>query len=154
MYRSIVVGTDGSETANIAVSRALELARLTGATVHLVHAFQPLTKTHVAAASVNAGPAIDVQQINEGMEVAARALLDDISRGTAHAEIDLQVHARPGDPADALIDAAREFRADLLVVGNRGMSGVRRFVLGSVPNKVSHHSPCSLLIVDTSAGEE
>jgi nucleotide-binding universal stress UspA family protein len=44
---------------------------------------------------------------------------------------------------------AENVGADLVVVGNRGMSGVRRFVLGSVPNKVSHHSPCNLLIVDT-----
>jgi nucleotide-binding universal stress UspA family protein len=62
-------------------------------------------------------------------------------------EIDRQT--RPGDPADTLIGAAKEFGADLIVVGNRGMSGVRRFVLGSVPNKVAHHCTCALLIVDT-----
>ena len=57
----------------------------------------------------------------------------------------------PGDPADALIGAAQDIGADLIVVGSRGMSGMRRFILGSVPNRVSHHCPCSLLIVDTSA---
>ena len=55
-----------------------------------------------------------------------------------------------GDAADALIRVATNARADLIVVGNRGMAGARRFVLGSVPNKVSHHCPSSLLIVDTS----
>jgi nucleotide-binding universal stress UspA family protein len=57
-----------------------------------------------------------------------------------------------GDPADAIIKAAEALHADLIVVGNRGMTGVRRFVLGSVPSKVAHHCPCSLLIVDTDRG--
>ena len=59
------------------------------------------------------------------------------------------MHSRPTDAATALIDIAEEVGADLLVIGNRGMSGARRFILGSVPNKISHHAPCSLLIVDT-----
>jgi nucleotide-binding universal stress UspA family protein len=65
--------------------------------------------------------------------------------------VKVEIHAVPGEPADALIGVAKEVGADLLVVGNRGMSGARRFVLGSVPNKVSHHSPCNLLVVDTTS---
>ena len=61
-----------------------------------------------------------------------------------------ETHNVGGDPADALMRVATDTGADLLVVGNRGMAGARRFVLGSVPNKVSHHCPASLLIVDTS----
>ena len=61
-------------------------------------------------------------------------------------------HCIPGDAADALLTVAKDTGCDLLVVGNRGMTGVRRFVLGSVPNKLSHNSPASLLIVDTSTG--
>jgi nucleotide-binding universal stress UspA family protein len=48
-----------------------------------------------------------------------------------------------------LVELAEHLKADLLIVGNRGMTGVRRFMLGSVPNKVAHHAPCSVLIVDT-----
>jgi len=66
------------------------------------------------------------------------------------AGVKVETHEVPGDASDALLDVAEQVGADLLVVGNRGMSGVRRFVLGSVPNKVSHHCPSSLLIVDTS----
>jgi nucleotide-binding universal stress UspA family protein len=65
--------------------------------------------------------------------------------------VNCETHQLPGDAADALLDVAEQVGADLLVVGNRGMTGARRFVLGSVPNEVSHHSPCSLLIVDTRA---
>ena len=58
-------------------------------------------------------------------------------------------HARQGDPADAIIDVAEQNRSDLIVVGNKGMTGAKRFFLGAVPNKISHHAPCSVLIVRT-----
>ena len=58
-------------------------------------------------------------------------------------------YAREGDPADAILDVAEETNADLIVVGNKGMTGAKRFLLGSVPNKVSHHAPCSVLIIRT-----
>jgi nucleotide-binding universal stress UspA family protein len=63
---------------------------------------------------------------------------------------EVSTFARQGDAADAIIDVAEEQRAELIVVGNKGMSGARRFLLGSVPNRVSHHAPCSVLIVRTS----
>jgi nucleotide-binding universal stress UspA family protein len=65
------------------------------------------------------------------------------------AGLDVETFAREGDPADAILDVAEERDADLIVVGNKGMTGARRFLLGSVPNKVSHHAPCSVLIVRT-----
>ena len=60
----------------------------------------------------------------------------------------IETHARFGSPAEVLCDIAAHLQADLIVVGNKGMQGGRRF-LGSVPNTVSHHAPCSVLIVDT-----
>ena len=65
------------------------------------------------------------------------------------AGVDVEIYARQGDPADAILDVAEETKADLIVVGNKGMTGARRFLLGSVPNKVSHHAPCSVLIIRT-----
>ena len=61
----------------------------------------------------------------------------------------LQTHHREGDPASALVAAARDLAVDCIVVGNKGMTGARRFVLGSVPNKVSHNAPCDVLIAAT-----
>ncbi len=152
MYNAIVVGTDGSETAGVAVERAIGLAQLTGATLHVVHAYQAMSKSHVGGTSASGGPRINVASVNA--EIAAVA--DDVCGGAAtaaeRAGVKFETHALPGDPADALITAATKVGADLVVVGNRGMSGKRRHVLGSVPNKVSHHCPCSLLIVDTSGG--
>jgi nucleotide-binding universal stress UspA family protein len=78
------------------------------------------------------------------------ALLDEArDRATRAGVSAVQTEARQGDAADAILDVAEEQRADLIVVGNKGMTGAKRFLLGSVPNKVSHHAPCSVLIVRT-----
>jgi nucleotide-binding universal stress UspA family protein len=82
---------------------------------------------------------------------------EDVDKTLAAAEeqlkeaaVDVAVFARQGDPADAILDVAEEQDADLIIVGNKGMTGAKRFLLGSVPNKVSHHAPCSVMIIRTS----
>jgi nucleotide-binding universal stress UspA family protein len=65
------------------------------------------------------------------------------------AGVPCQIYARQGDPADAILDVAEEQGADLIIVGNKGMTGAKRFLLGSVPNKISHHAPCNVLIIRT-----
>jgi nucleotide-binding universal stress UspA family protein len=65
------------------------------------------------------------------------------------AGLEVEVFAREGDPADSILDVAEEKQADVVVVGNKGMTGAKRFLLGSVPNKVSHHAPCSVIIIRT-----
>ena len=78
------------------------------------------------------------------------ALLESAERDARAAGIEqVETFARVGDAADAILDVAEEQRCDLIVVGNKGMTGATRFLLGSVPNKVSHHAPCSVLIVRT-----
>ena len=65
------------------------------------------------------------------------------------AGVTVNIYPRQGDPADAILDVAEERDADLIIVGNKGMTGAKRFLLGSVPNKVSHYAPCSVLIIRT-----
>ncbi len=81
----------------------------------------------------------------EVLEWLERAETQARSAGLANVE----VFARQGDAADAILDVAEELDADLIVIGNKGMTGADRFLLGSVPNKVSHYAPCSVLIVRT-----
>jgi nucleotide-binding universal stress UspA family protein len=145
MYNVIVVGTDGSDRASVAVRQAFGLAKLTGATVHAVQVVHPATKTGFADSS---GGQLEVDKMREHAEQSAARLLAEAESEGISAEIH---NPAMEDVADALIRVAEDVGADLIVVGNRGMSGVSRFVLGSVPNKVSHHSPCSLLIVNTEA---
>jgi nucleotide-binding universal stress UspA family protein len=140
MFNTIVVGTDGSSTADKAVARGAELARLTGAQLHIVSAYTPTPARVVgetAAGEYSVGPDFKVD-----------AVLSGTVAGLREQGIEISTHAPKGDPADAIVDVAIREGADLIVLGSKGMQGARR-MLGSIPNKVSHHSPCDLLIVQT-----
>jgi len=146
MFGSIVVGTDGSSTAQEAVRQATELARSLKAKVYLVSAYEPVPEGRLrderqqvpADLQWMVNPREDVEQtLREGADS-----LEEVG-------IEVETLAREGDPADAILDVAEEKGADLIVVGNKGMTGAKRFLLGSVPNKVSHHAPCSVMIIRT-----
>jgi nucleotide-binding universal stress UspA family protein len=146
MFQSIVVGTDGSETAGEAVREAIELARSIGASIELVSAYEPVPKQRLREEARQAPD--DLQwMVNPREDV--EATLRDASERIEAAGVSVTTYAREGDPADAILDVAEERNADLIVVGNKGMTGAKRFLLGSVPNKVSHHAPCSVLIIRT-----
>jgi nucleotide-binding universal stress UspA family protein len=138
VYESIVVGTDGSPTAQRAVAEATRLAGALGSELHLVSAYEPLRGVRIAGrAEVPVLPDTRVQAVVE--EAAATIRLSGV---------EVQSHALTGDPADALLEIAQQEGASLIVVGSCGMHGVTR-VLGSVPNKVSHRARCHVLIVAT-----
>ncbi len=149
MYETIVVGTDGSETAGVAVQHAATLAKSTGATLHIVHAFRPVLLSEAGMSAMSGGPTIDVVSVNEGIAENAADVCAKAASSAERSGLKVESHTSSGDPCDALITIAQDVGADLIVVGNRGMTGVKRFVLGSVPNKIAHHAPCSVLIVDT-----
>jgi nucleotide-binding universal stress UspA family protein len=141
VYKSIVVGTDGSSTAEIAFGRALELARASGACLHVVSAYEP-----VPARVTGGAPTGENYQAPSSFKADAalgRAL--DRARGEG---LTVEQHAPKGSPADALLKAAEEADADLIVIGSVGMHGPKR-LLRSVPNRVSHKSNCDVLIVNT-----
>ena len=141
LYRSIVVGTDGSETAQGAVLEATELAKLTGARLHVVTAY-PGTQYRERLGTTARRDPVDLREVAEA--VTARTAQRISSEG-----LEVDTHARAGDPAEVLIDVAEETEANLIVVGSKGMRGAARFLLGSVPGKVSHHARVSVLIVRT-----
>ena len=146
MFGSIVVGTDGSETAGEAVRQATELAKAIGAKINLVSAYEPVGSQRLRAERQEAPD--DVQwSINEREDV--NDTLKAASEKVEEAGVEVETFARQGDPADAILDVAEEEKADLIIVGNKGMTGAKRFLLGSVPNKVSHHAPCSVMIIRT-----
>lgn len=143
MFQAIVVGTDGSKTADIALRRAIALAALTGAKLHVVSAYEP------APARVGGNqPVPEAAEWSVGSDFKVEAVLQRARDEGRADNVEVEVHAPRGDAADALIDTAKQQEADLIVLGSRGMRGARR-VLGSVPNKVSHHAPCDVLIVQT-----
>ncbi len=146
MFRTIVVGTDGSDTARKAVREAVGLARSVGASVGIVSAYEPVSQARLREESRQA-PQDTQWAINAREDVDAT--LREASEDVDPDGIEIETFAREGDPADAILDVAEERGADLIVVGNKGMTGAKRFLLGSVPNKVSHHAPCSVLIIRT-----
>ena len=146
MFSSIVVGTDGSDTATQAVRQAVDLAGAVGAKLELVSAYAPVSEQRLSEERRQAPEdlqwAINPREdVDTTLEAAA-----EVARG---AGVPVYVYPRQGDPADAILDVAEEQEADLIIVGNKGMTGAKRFLLGSVPNKVSHHAPCSVLIIRT-----
>jgi nucleotide-binding universal stress UspA family protein len=123
----IVAGTDGSEMAARAVTRAAELAKRLGAELIVTTAYRRPFGDEAQAMLERVVAELSDQ---EGWRPSALA--------------------RAGDPAEVLIEVAEEAGAQLIVVGSRGMSGTLRFTLGSVPDKVSHYAPCNVLIEKTS----
>jgi nucleotide-binding universal stress UspA family protein len=146
MYDTIVIGTDGSETAKEAVRQATELAKTLGSSIHLVSAYEPVPEGRLRQERQEVPD--DLQwMVNPKEDV--NTTLEEAGKELEEAGVNVEIHAREGDPADAILDVAEEKNADLIVVGNKGMTGARRFLLGSVPNKVSHHAPCSVMIIRT-----
>ena len=151
MYKQIVVGTDGSEGAGLALGTAVDLARLTGADLHIVYAHKVANPFQAAAAMESGMAPGALLDTNDAMHAEGERICDRAVEQARRSGVTAHGHCVGADPAEALSAVAQDIHADLIVVGNRGMSGARRFVLGSVPNKLSHHCPTSLLIADTSS---
>jgi nucleotide-binding universal stress UspA family protein len=143
VYKTIVVGTDGSATARAAVVHAAALANLTGASLHIVCA-QQVPALAGSPEFISSG--FDANAATA--EATATALREAVADARA-AGVAAEQHDPCGPPATCLVDTATALDADLVVVGSRGMHGTRR-LLGSIPNKVTHSAPCHVLVVSTS----
>jgi nucleotide-binding universal stress UspA family protein len=144
MYKVVVVGTDGSPTADQAVKAAADVARSLGSELHIVTAVRA---PRPGMASATGAPLVDTG--------AGAALLDEAARSvgeeavSSHGEgLRAEAHAAQGNADDVILGTAVEVGADLIVVGSKGMRGARRY-LGSVPNSVAHGAHCAVLIVKT-----
>jgi nucleotide-binding universal stress UspA family protein len=144
---SIVAGTDGSASAELAVAKAGELAVALDATVHIVMSYNDTQR--VSAMAGIGGMALDVVGLEEEARVHAESVVSESRGRLAELGIRTQAHVCCGEPAEVLMSIAEGEGAQIIVVGNRGMAGARR-MLGSVPNRVSHHASCCVLIVPTS----
>lgn len=139
MFKKILVGTDGSDSASKAVEHAAGLAKAMGAELVLVNAYAPPRS--------DVGSTFGRADAYPGQEIG-QAILRDAAKHFGKG-IKVKNVVREGEAAEGLIDVAEEENVDCIIVGNRGMSGAKRFLLGSVPNQISHHAPCSVLIVHT-----
>ena len=136
---AIVVGTDGSPGAEAAVQKVIELARGSGATIHLVCAYPGKSTLERVGMTARQDP-VDLRGVAHDVVAREESRFDDTG-------LAVEKHVREGDPAHTILDVADEQKADLIVVGARGNTGHRRFMLGSVAGKLSQHAQTSLLIV-------
>jgi nucleotide-binding universal stress UspA family protein len=143
MPERIVVGTDGSDSAKVAVNEAVRLAKSLGAEVHLVSGYKPLRGAKITGAPEGAAkvwaPLPDAN---------VESVLSQAAAGVRMHEVTVETHAIEEEPADALLKVADDLDANMIVVGSQGMHGAKR-VLGSVPNAISHKARCNVLIVST-----
>jgi nucleotide-binding universal stress UspA family protein len=146
LFDRIVVGTDGSDSAREAVRQAAALAAMNDASLEVVAAYEPVS-SHRSSTEKREAPEDIAHEFGprEDVNVALSGAADI----AAEYKVETTPHPRDGDPADAILQVAEETGADVIVVGNKGMTGARRFLLGSVPNKVSHHADCSVFIART-----
>ena len=136
---AIVIGTDGSAGAETAVQKVIQLARGSGATVHVVCAYPGRSALERIGLTAKTDP-VDLRGV--AADVVARD-----ERRFEEAGFEVEVHVREGDPAQVLLEVADDKDADLIAVGARGRGALQRFALGSVSAKLSHNASTSLLIV-------
>jgi nucleotide-binding universal stress UspA family protein len=113
--------------------------------VHLVTAYPDVPNYRETIESSAKAEPIELREVAES--VLARE-----SRALADRGISVMTHAREGDPAEVIIEVAQEVGADLILVGARGLTGLQRFLLGSVSSKLSHHAPMSVMVVRDQEG--
>jgi len=142
MAGSIVVGTDGSETAKVAVMEAIKIAKALGAELHVVSAYEALQNAHVRGAPSGEGWQLRPDSVVE-------SILDEAQSTVRMHGVDVTGHAVRHGPADALLEIADQVDAEMIVVGSVGMHGAKRLSLGNVPNQISHKARCHVLIVNT-----
>ena len=144
-YQNVVVGTDGSDTANRAVVQAAGLAVEHQARLVVVTAYEPHGDELVDKAGAPEELKWMLTDRSQAEALASKGKEAALAAGAKR----VTVQATAGSPADVLLEAAADFGADCIVVGSVGLTSAAHFVLGSVASSVAHHAPCDVLIVHT-----
>jgi nucleotide-binding universal stress UspA family protein len=139
VFETVVVGADGSDTAAEAVRVATELVKLSNGNLHIVTVYRPQHLQSPAGSEFS-------ESLTSGD--VAQSVLDELAARARTSGVAVDTHLKTGAPADSICEVASQVKADVIVVGNKGMTGLRR-VLGSVPNSVAHQAPCAVLIAFT-----
>ena len=145
-YSTILVGTDGSESSFRAVDRAALIARDAQATLVIVCAYRTMSERDRSKAANQLG---DLAYKVQGSNPAESIVVDAAYRAQQAGARTIEQVTVEGDPVDAIIDTAGRCKADLVVVGNRGLNSLAGRLLGSVPQNVSHKAATDVLIVHT-----
>ena len=146
MNGPIVVGTDGSDTAKVAVTAAIALAKSFAQPLHVVSAYQPQASSSANLPNEYRNSVFPHSRVEAVLAAAAGQV--------RLAGVKVRTHAKIGNAAEAILDVAEDVGADLIVVGNRGIDSKTRFVIGNVPSRVVHHATCSTFVVNTRGDDQ
>ena len=138
MYDMILVPTDGSEPAGAAVDHAVDLAANSGATLHVLS---------VVDSSAYASLDVSSEQALDELEANAEAATGEIAETAAEAGIEAVAEVSVGTPHEQITDYADAADVDLIVMGTHGRTGLDRFLLGSVTERVVRAAPAPVLTV-------
>lgn len=144
--RRILVPHDFSDTANRALEYALDLAETFGAKVTVMHAYE------IPVYGFPEGPVLTAEMAGQ-IEAAARTAIEAIAKRSKRPGIEADFALRQGPAWSEIQAAAKEIKADMVVIGSHGRRGLSRALLGSVAEKVVRTAPCPVLTVRDSAGE-
>ena len=145
----ILLATDGSEDANLALRAAVDMAEKTGSELHVVHVGTPV---HLPRYYEGLDMGEYIEEEEKEVERTAQSLLDDqVGKINATGGSVVQAHLRIGRPDEEIVALADELGAGLIAMGSRGLGGVRRALVGSVSDSVVRHAYCPVMVV---RGEE
>lgn len=135
MYKKILIPVDGSEKASLAAHQAAELASILGSEITLFHVVPILPVDRFRSIVV------------EESRIHGKDLLEQLRKELAHFDITIDTDMVPGHPSDAICLKARSDKYDLIIMGSRGLSGVKGYLMGSVSSAVTRYAPCPVLVV-------
>jgi len=147
MYDTVLLATDGSDAADRAADRAIDLAATYGADLHALYVIETRTAYDNAI--------VDPEEVEANLRSEGREILGAVAERAAEADVDAKTDIEEGVPADTVEAYAADCGADVIVLGRRGRSGLRRALLGSTTDALVRTSPVPVLVVgdDESDGE-
>jgi len=140
----ILVPVDFSECSREAVDHAIDIARIFGSEIHLVHSYR-LNPGGI----MPYGPTLPVD-VYDGLRASAGEELTKVRDRVVDADVHCEIHLSQDVPSNAVVNAAKELRVDLIVMGTRGLSGLKHILLGSVAERTVRFAPCPVLTVGQS----
>jgi nucleotide-binding universal stress UspA family protein len=140
MFSKILVPMDGSSTSFKALSAAIELSQRIGSQVCVLHIMEDVPKLYIESQKL-------LDQLLSSRTEEGKKLLEKIKQEAKSKNVVITTELQLGDPATIILEASKKQGYDTIIMGTRGLGHFKGLVLGSVSNKVVHHSSCSILLI-------
>ena len=147
LIKNILVAIDGSKSSDKALDFALDLAQKYTSKIVLISVFEPLYVSMITL-GIGLSPVNLATHIDGLMDFRKKILLDAVKKAkNTNSELAVTQILAEGRPTDKIVETAKEQQCDLIVIGSRGLGGIKEFFLGSVSDRVADHAQCPVLII-------